>query len=81
MNVLELKARMLLEEKSPDMLCAAMGISRSAWFRKTTGISEFTQSEISVMRKELNLNDHDTARIFFDPEVSNKTHPAERGVL
>ena len=70
MNTPELKARMLLEEKSPDMLCAAMGISRSAWFRKTTGVSEFTQSEICIIRNELHLDDHDTARIFFDQKVS-----------
>lgn len=70
MNILELKARMVLKKKSVDEMCAALGISRSAWFRKTTGVSEFTQSEICTMRKELELNDHETALIFFDQKVS-----------
>ncbi|MBR2854220.1 MAG: hypothetical protein IKG87_07870 [Clostridia bacterium] len=70
MNTLELKARMVLKEKSVNDLCAAMGISRTAFFRKTTGVSEFTQSEISIMRNELELDDHETAHIFFDEKVS-----------
>lgn len=70
MNVLELKARMVLESKTPEDMCSAIGISRSAWFRKTTGASEFTQSEISTMRQVLHLSDRDTAKIFFNEEVS-----------
>ena len=70
MNTLELKARMVLKEKTIKDLCAAMGISRTAFFRKTTGVSEFTQSEICVMRKELDLDDQETAHIFFDEKVS-----------
>ncbi len=70
MNTLELKARMVLKEKTADDMCAALGISRSAWFRKTTGTSEFTQSEICTMRKELDLDDHETALIFFNQKVS-----------
>ena len=70
MNILELKARMVLKKKSIDEMCAALGISRSAWFRKTTGVSEFTQSEICAMRKELELDDHETALIFFSQKVS-----------
>lgn len=70
MNVLELKAKMVLREKTVDGMCAALGISRSAWFRKTTGSSEFTQSEICTMRRELDLDDHETAKIFFNKRVS-----------
>ncbi len=70
MNVLKLKARMVLSDKTPDELCTAIGISRSSWFRKTTGVSEFTQYEISVIRKELHLTDAETTEIFFEEEVS-----------
>lgn len=70
MNVPKLKAKMILENKSVDNVLEALGISRSAWFRKTTGASEFTQSEISSMRVLLNLDDHETAEIFFEEEVS-----------
>ena len=70
MNVKALKARMIIKEKSIDALCAALGISRTSWFRKVGGESQFTQGEISVLRHELDLDDHQTAEIFFNPEVS-----------
>ena len=53
-----------------DQLCTALGISRSAWFRKVGGESEFTQGEIAGLRFELELDDHQTADIFFSQEVS-----------
>ena len=70
MNVRALKAQMILKDKSVDQLCAALGISRSAWFRKVNGDSQFTQGEIIGLRFELELDDHQTATIFFDGEVS-----------
>lgn len=70
MNVRALKAQMILKDKTVDDLCAALGISRSAWFRKVGGASEFTQGEITGLRFELELDDHKTAEIFFNREVS-----------
>ena len=70
MNRNALKAQMILKEKTVDQLCAALGISRSAWFRKVCGESEFTQGEITGLRFELDLDDHQTADIFFNEEVS-----------
>lgn len=70
MNARELKAQMVRKDKSVDQLCTALGISRSAWFRKVNGESEFTQSEIAGLRFELELDDHQTAEIFFAPSVS-----------
>ena len=70
MNAKALKAQMILKDKTVDQLCAALGISRSAWFRKVCGDSEFTQGEITGLRFELELDDHQTAEIFFAPEVS-----------
>ena len=70
MNARELKAQMIRNDKSIAQLCSALGISRSAWFRKTSGISQFTQGEIADLRFELDLDDHQTADIFFDKEVS-----------
>ena len=64
MNALELKAQMVRKEKSVDQLCTALGISRSAWFRKVGGESEFTQGEIAGLRFELELHDHQTAEIW-----------------
>ena len=70
MNAKALKARMIIKEKSIDQLCTALGISRTAWFRKVGGKSEFTQGEITGLRYELDLDDHQTAEIFFNPKVS-----------
>ena len=70
MNTRELKAEMIRKDKTVDQLCAALGISRSAWFRKISGDSQFTQGEIMGLRFELDLDDHQTAVIFFDKNVS-----------
>lgn len=70
MNKLKLKAAMVLKELSAEAACAEIGISKSAWFRKVSGESEFTQSEICKLRVLLDLDDHQTAEIFFDNEVA-----------
>ena len=70
MNKRELKAQMIRNGKTVDQLCTALGISRTAWFRKVGGESQFTQGEIMGLRFELGLDDHQTADIFFNTEVS-----------
>ena len=70
MNKRELKAQMIRKDKTVDQLCTALGISRTAWFRKVGGDSQFTQGEIAGLRFELELEDHQTAEIFFSKEVS-----------
>lgn len=70
MNKRELKAQMVRKDKSVDQLCSALGISRTAWFRKVGGVSQFTQGEIAELRLELELDDHQTAEIFFNKEMS-----------
>lgn len=70
MNTKELKAQMIRKEKDQMQLCAALGISKTAWWRKTTGVSQFTQSEITALRRELELDNEQTALIFFNEEVS-----------
>lgn len=66
MDVKELKAQMIRKEKTAEQLCDALGISRSAWYRKTGGESQFTQGEIVKLRKELDLDDRLTTLIFFN---------------
>lgn len=70
MNRKELRAQMIRMDKTTDDLCAALGISRSAWFRKLNGESEFTQGEITGLRFELDLDDRMTGIIFFNGTVS-----------
>ena len=70
MNVRELKAEMVRQGKTTEELCGALGISKSAWFRKMSGTSQFDQGEISVLRSELNLDAQQTITIFFAENVS-----------
>ena len=70
MNTNELKVQMIRQQKTADQLCATLGISKSAWYRKIGGESQFTQGEIMDLRRELSLDDRQTALIFFDEEVS-----------
>ena len=70
MNIRELKAEMIRKNKTVDQLCTALGISRSAWFRKVGGASEFTQGEINGLRVELDLDDRQIMKIFFYKEVT-----------
>lgn len=51
-----------------DKLCNDLGISRSAFYRKSRGISEFTQGEIQRIVEYLKLDS--PMGIFFDNKVS-----------
>lgn len=50
------------------MMCKKLGISRSAFYRKCNGITEFTLSEIQVIVEYLELGSPDG--IFFKQKVS-----------
>lgn len=49
-------------------MCAKLGCSRSAFYRKCNGISEFTQSEIQTIVDYLELDS--PVGIFFTNKVS-----------
>lgn len=56
MNKALLEYKMKEKGKSISDMCIMLGISRSAFYRKCTGKSEFTQSEIQKMVDFLNLD-------------------------
>lgn len=56
MNKALLEYHMKVNNKSISDMCNMLGISRSAFYRKCNGISEFTQSEIKKIVEYLNLN-------------------------
>ena len=56
---------------SIEMLCTAVNISRSAFYRKCNGLSEFTQGEIQKIVDYLGLRS--PMGIFFVDKVSKKT--------
>lgn len=56
MNKALLEYKMKEKGKSITDMCEMLGISRSAFYRKCNGISEFTQSEIKKIVDFLNLD-------------------------
>ena len=76
------KYRLQYEMKSRGVtvtaLCSVLSISRSSFYRKCNGISEFTQREIQQMVGYLDLKS--PTEIFFPEKVSEKipdgTHSA-----
>lgn len=59
---------MKIRNITKDDMCAALNISRSAFYRKRNGTSEFTQSEMQIIREM--LGQEAVIRIFFDEKVS-----------
>ncbi len=68
MNKARLEYEMNLRNVSKFDMCAMLGISRSAFYRKCNGESEFTQSEIQKIVDFLNLDS--PMGIFFTEKVS-----------
>ena len=63
MNKALLEYYMSVNNKSIADMCNMLGISRSAFYRKCKGITEFTQSEIKKIVDYLNLQS--PVEIFF----------------
>lgn len=68
MNGARLEYEMKIRKVSVSEICEAIGISRSAFYRKKSGKSQFTQGEIAAVVKYLHLET--PMGIFFDAEVS-----------
>lgn len=70
MNANALKAKMAFAGLSAKTLCQMCGIGLSAFYRKLTGASEFTQSEIARIAAALHLTHDEIYEIFFTEKVS-----------
>lgn len=68
MNKARLEYEMKIRGVSISDMCEMLGISRSAFYRKCNGISEFTQGEIQSIVNFLDLDS--PMGIFFDEKVS-----------
>ena len=66
------KLEYFINSKNMDKksLCAALGLSSSAFYRKCRGVTEFTRSEIIEIANILELSGEDILSIFFTKEVS-----------
>lgn len=67
----EMKIRGITVEK----MCEDIGMSRSAFYRKCRGISEFTITEIQAIVDYIGLES--PMGIFFVEKASDKTHEKE----
>ena len=70
MNGRELMSEIVLNGLTMSKLANIIGISRTALYRKIKGVSEFSQSEISLISNTLKLNSDKMISIFFSPKVS-----------
>ena len=57
MNSAKLEYEMKIRGISIDKMCDLTGIKRTAFYRKRTGKSEFTRSEIEAIMHVLDIND------------------------
>lgn len=64
MNKSKLQVKMLEENITVEEVCRACGFSKTAFYRKLNGQSEFTQREITAIKKLLNLDLETTGQIF-----------------
>lgn len=68
MDKFKLEYEMKSKGITTEMLCAELNISRSSFYRKCKGISEFTLGEIQIIVKYLGLDS--PMGIFFPNKVS-----------
>lgn len=76
MNKYKLEYEMRSQGITVGKLCEDLNISRSAFYRKCNGVSEFTQSEIQNIVDYLGLSS--PMGIFFEDKVSKKTLMEEK---
>lgn len=66
LNIVALKQKMIEMNKSNKDLSFELGISRSAIQRKLSGTVQFSQGELKILIKVLNLSKDEVMAIFFD---------------
>jgi len=70
MDYTALRAEMVLKHVSQDDLLKHLEISRSSFYRKMNGLTEFTHDEIGKIIELLNLSSDRAMSIFFADRVS-----------
>lgn len=64
-NEMELKAECVRKGLSQKELAAKLGIDTATLYRRFKGESDFTRSELQIIRGVLNLSDERFIEIFF----------------
>ena len=65
-----LRVAMLMKSCTAIELSKAMGISKTALYRRLRGVVSFTVQEAEACRQRLELTSEDVVRIFFAEEVA-----------
>jgi len=69
-NALKLRGKMVEKQITVEMMASRLGINPVTLYRKTTGKSEFTRSEIQVITDILALSMQEVKDIFFADELT-----------
>lgn len=70
MNVLLLEMKMKESKISNEEMAKHLSIDASTFYRKKTGISDFSRKEMQTMKKVLKLSSHDVDLIFFEDTLA-----------
>ena len=70
MKVNLLRAKIVENGMTANSMCDEIGMSKSAFYRKINGTSDFYREEIAKIVKVLHLTPEDTFNIFFEAEVT-----------
>ena len=65
MNIRALMAELAYNDCSVAKLANTLGISKTSVYRKLSGQTEFTRSEIAAMKSSLNITGEKILNIFF----------------
>ena len=65
MNIYLLEMKMKIKGKTNEDMARRIGIDPATFYRKKTGRSEFTRSELQAIRSELSLSQEELESIFF----------------
>lgn len=69
-NIKMLKAEMLMKDIKIPILAEKIGIDKTTFYRKISGKSDFTISEIYKIIDELKISNEKIVDIFFNQKVS-----------
>ena len=65
MNIYLLEMKMKIKGKTNEDMARRIGVDPATFYRKKTGRSEFTRSELQAIRSELSLSQEKLESIFF----------------
>ena len=65
MNIYLKKMKMKIKGKTNEDMARRIGVDPATFYRKKTGRSEFTRSELQAIRSELSLSQEELESIFF----------------